>query len=161
MSVTKTYPDPGDCKIYDRDDNVLVEYMNGRAEEFLAVAKDVATKRGEIVFYYGDPDGWGKGLGRHAVEPSPLVGMGCTLLFWTDRHAGTVIAVSPSGHKVTVREDKAIRTDSNGMSESQNYRFEPDPDGRVHTLYRQGDGRYGKSPRLVLGVRGAYHDYSF
>jgi hypothetical protein len=152
MNMATEWKFPGYFNIVDEDDNVLMEYRD--LPDFKDVAKKVATEQGKIVYAYC-------GNGRAAFEPAPSVGMGCTLCFYTDRHAGTIIAVSPSGHMVTVREDKAVRTDSNGMSEDQDYRFEPDPNGAVHKLYRQGDGRYGKSPRLVLGVRGAYHDYSF
>jgi hypothetical protein len=92
----------------------------------------------------------------------PEVGMAATLCYYTDRHAATVIAVSLNGRKVTVREDKVIRTDSNGMSECQSYEFERDPAGAEHVFYRQGDGSYGRGGvRLALGVRKSYHDYSF
>lgn len=144
---------PGYNVVCDGDDNALsTEFTT--PELARAAGREIGTKLGKIVYAY-------LGNGREAIEPSPVVGMGCTLCYYTDRHAGTVIAVSASGHMVTVREDKAIRTDSNGMSDQQAYKFEEDPNGRTHKLYRQGDGRYGKGPRLVLGNRNAYHDYSF
>lgn len=93
---------------------------------------------------------------------TPTVGMGCTVCYATDRHAATVIAVSKSGHRVEVREDKSIRTDDNGMSEVQSYDYEPDPDGAVHVFYRQSDGSFkAHGKRLALGTRRTYHDYSF
>lgn len=98
----------------------------------------------------------------------PIVpGMGATYRVGSDRYACTVVAVSPSGHKVTTRDDTAIRTDSNGMSESQEYRYERDPNGTVRDFYRDSRGRYGNKTRggsLGLGHRSAYHayhDYSF
>lgn len=92
----------------------------------------------------------------------PAVDMPCTVCWMTDRKAATVVAVSPTGARVTVREDKATRTDQNGMSDSQNYSYERDQNGTTHTFHRQGNGAYrsaGKS--LALGVRRSYHDYSF
>lgn len=93
----------------------------------------------------------------------PAIGMGATVLAWTDRHAATVVAVSASGKTCTVREDMATRTDSNGMSENQSYTYTPDPNGREWTFrltskgWRAADG----GPGLLLGERRHYHDFSF
>ena len=88
--------------------------------------------------------------------------MPCTVCYLTDRHAATVIAVSLTGRKVTVREDRAIRTDSNGMSDQQAYRYLEDPNGQVHVFYRDASGHYKARGRyLTLGQRSSYHDYSF
>lgn len=100
-------------------------------------------------------------------SPRPEVGMGATLLMWTDRKAYTVIGVSPSGKTLLAQRDKAIRTDSNGMSEAQSYRFEPDPaaEKETYTLRANGEwhrvGESSKGATLVLGHRAAYHDFSF
>lgn len=91
----------------------------------------------------------------------PVVDMACTVCFYTDRHAATVVAVSKSGHRVTTRDDKAIRTDGNGMSESQTYTYHRDPSGAERTFHRKADGTYGSGPHLVLGHRRSYHDFSF
>lgn len=106
-------------------------------------------------------------------EPPPEVGMGVTLLAWTDRYAGTII--DRVGEVLMIQEDKAIRIDCNGISESQDYRYERDPNGRVR-YYRSYACRWrevelgkrrgtwkltGGGPALRLGVREAYHDYSF
>jgi hypothetical protein len=104
-----------------------------------------------------------------AVQPTPAVGMGATILAWSDRYAGTIIAVHPDG-SFDVQEDKATRTDANGMSESQTYAYEPNPAGRVHKfrVVKRGKakgelreagkrGGYG----VMVGVRRKYHDFSF
>lgn len=94
--------------------------------------------------------------------PVPTVGMPATILLWTDRHAATVVAVSPSGKTVTVREDRAIRTDRNGLSEIQHYTYTPNPDGALTTFrlgkrgWRSAGGR-----GLHLGERAEYRDPSF
>lgn len=95
---------------------------------------------------------------------SIVVGMGATYSIGSDRYACTVIAVSTSGLKVTTRDDKATRTDENGMSECQTYSYERDPSGVERTWYRDSKGNYGnktRGGRLGLGARRAYHDYSF
>lgn len=95
---------------------------------------------------------------------TPELGMGATLVRWTDRHAGTVVYVSPSGHKISVQRDKATRTDTNGMSDAQTYEFEADPNGAVETYTRRKDGTYrqaGGTSRCLLGSRSHYHDFSF
>lgn len=102
--------------------------------------------------------------GRVAVS-APLVGMGATVSYVTDRHAGTVIKVSKSGAKIVIREDRTTRTDDNGMSECQSYTFAPGAEGEGHewTAHRCADGSYRTTggQRVTLGVRSAYHDYSY
>lgn len=102
-------------------------------------------------------------LMSRSKQPAPAVGMGVTMLAWTDRHAGTIIKVSPSGKTVVVREDRATRTDSNGMSESQAYRYEENPEGRTVTfrLTKRGWRGTGHGYGLLIGERMAYRDYSF
>lgn len=104
------------------------------------------------------------------VHP-PKVGDGASVQMWSDRKAGTVIAVSPTGHEVTWQEDHAKRTDSNGMSECQDYDYSPNPDGIVRVFTRRklpgggvgyvakGQGR--KDGSYLKPGRRAYHDYSF
>lgn len=92
----------------------------------------------------------------------PHVGQGATVGVGTDRYAATVIAVSPSGHKVTVQYDKATRTDKNGYCGPQEYTYEPDPSGAIQAFHRNQMGHYRQSSyRLSLGVRSAYSDPSF
>lgn len=104
--------------------------------------------------------------------PEPVVGMGCTLCFWTDREAATVVEVvrNKAGKlkKVTVQVDKAIRCDKNGMSESQNYLFEINPNGSKKTFTMRKNGRWAEQgygmnggTGISFGHRDAYHDYSF
>lgn len=100
-----------------------------------------------------------------AIEPE--VGMGATILFWSDRHAATITDITyfKTGAKagkpktITVREDKAIRVDSYGMSDAQEYRYEPDPNGSVRTF--KANLRTGEFDGLLIGKRHHYFDYSF
>lgn len=108
-------------------------------------------------------------------QPEPTVGMGATILSWTDRHAGTIIKVwKERGMRlVEVQEDFAERTDSNGMSECQDYAYTPNPAGLVTTfgffktgwanVYLAETGRYRKSGSygLRIGERDKHHDFSF
>lgn len=97
-------------------------------------------------------------------QPTPEVGMGGTLLMWTDRHAVTVTRVSASGKTLWFKQDKATRTDDNGMSESQRYSYEADPDARERKATLRKNGAWVESragTRLRLGDRNEYRDYSF
>lgn len=99
--------------------------------------------------------------GPTTVEPA--VGMGVTLCGWTDRYAGTITKVSPSGKTITIVEDIATRTDKNGRSENQTYDYKPDPNGR-ELVARKGKrgwkvARHGYG--VTLGVRMAYYDHSY
>lgn len=95
----------------------------------------------------------------HCGQAEPKVGDGATICMWSDRHAATIIKVTP--YTVTVQEDKAIRTDTNGMSESQTYRYEPDPHGATYTFRKTKNGWKCKGVGLTIGVRRHYYDYSF
>jgi hypothetical protein len=85
---------------------------------------------------------------------------------WSDRHPGTVIAVSKSGRRVTIREDSATRTDKNGFSESQTYDITPNPEGRTDTYSLRKKGRWvpvglKSGGQVTFGHRAAYLDPSF
>ena len=92
-------------------------------------------------------------------QPEPKVGDGATICMWSDRHAATIVKVTPC--TVTVQEDKAIRTDNNGMSECQTYRYEADPDGALHVFRKTKNGWKCKGVGLLIGTRRHYYDYSF
>lgn len=93
---------------------------------------------------------------------APTKGMGGTLYYYTDRKAVTVIHVTKTASCVVVQEDKATRLDTNGMSESQSYSYQPDQAGEKHRMYLQADGLYHtRGVRLHLGDRRTYHDYGF
>ena len=115
-------------------------------------------------------------------QPEPTVGMGATILCWTDRHAATIVEVFFAGKGksgphlyVKVQEDKATRTDQNGMSEMQRYEYAPNPQGRIYTFRREKNGAWTpvvfseKAKRwckvegegLRIGERAKYHDFSF
>jgi len=101
------------------------------------------------------------------TQPVPEVGMGATIVMWTDRHACTIIEVSKSKRVIKVQYDKATRTDSHGMSDCQSYSYERDTEGQVKTFTLRKHGKYvqkGDSMRgthLVIGRREEYYDYSF
>lgn len=98
------------------------------------------------------------------INTQPTIGMGATIYGYSDRHPATVIQISHGGRRLVLREDKATRTDNNGMSEIQSYTYEPDPEGQIYhaTLRKQGEYRLVGSTRLVaLGERNKYYDYSF
>ena len=113
-------------------------------------------------------------------QPTPTVGMGATLLSYTDRHPATIVAVTELSSKrwkyqVELTEDRARRVDSNGMSESQEYEFTTNPDarrqvfrmerdgGRWIEMRRNDNGRWIVSHNrgLRIGERDKYHDFSF
>ncbi len=106
-------------------------------------------------------------------QPTPEVGMGATLLSWTDRHAATIVHVNGMGDLIIVQEDHAVRTDANGMSESQAYHYTANPHGALYTFRKtktgawqevylnEKTGRYNKTDGLRIGERQTYRDFSF
>lgn len=95
--------------------------------------------------------------------PIPVVGMGATILGWTDRHACTIIEVSKSGKTIKIQQDTAIRTDKNGMSDCQSYDYSPDPDGCIREvrLTKKGWKITGGGSSVRIGDRDEHYDYSF
>lgn len=72
----------------------------------------------------------------------PVVGEGATEFMHTDRHAFTVVEVSKDGKTCYIVEDIATRTDSNGMSDSQQYSYAPNPNGhRIKLVFKWGAWR--------------------
>lgn len=118
--------------------------------------------------------------GRSVIgQPEPIVGMGCTLLGWTDRNAGTIIEVSKTANGksvlLKVQEDRAVLISGDLMSEGQEYEYTPNPKARVYLFRQSGDGMWhevvvnedtgrlnktsGKG--LIIGERDSYRDPSF
>lgn len=87
----------------------------------------------------------------------PIVGMGATIYWWSDRTPGTVVNVSPSGKTVTIREDDVVEwKDHYGVS------YRDNPNGRLYTARRRKDGTWKAGGNGVsFGRRAAYRDPSF
>jgi hypothetical protein len=105
-------------------------------------------------------------------QPVPEVGMGVTECMWSDRHAYTVVEVYKNKKgvvkEIVVQSDRVIRTDTNGISESQNYRYEPDPNGGKKTVTLRKNGRWitqgdplKGGTGWMIGERCEYYDPSF
>lgn len=101
-------------------------------------------------------------------QPIPVVGMGATLIHWTDRTACTIVGVSDDKKTIFVQADHAKRVDKNGMSESQEYEYSPNTEGADYIFTLRKNGRYiqlgqpmRNGQRIAIGFRRQYHDYSF
>ena len=105
-----------------------------------------------------------------AKQPTPIVpivGMGATMCGWSDRHAYTIVEIT-NPKTIVVQQDIATRTDSNGMSECQNYDYSPDPSApkKVVTLRKNGrwverGGGLWNGTTYHVGYRSEYYDFSF
>ena len=101
------------------------------------------------------------------VVPTPKVGDGASVCYWSDRHACTVVKVSPNGKSIVVQRDKAIRADSNGLSDAQSYSYECDPNGALYEFSLRKNGRWHLKGESVRGIschvtgRYEYYDFSF
>jgi hypothetical protein len=112
-------------------------------------------------------------------QPEPAVGMGATILAWTERYPATIAKIiwSGLGHRmlIEVQEDKATRVDNRGMCESQEWSYESNPNGCKRTFRRSASGcwqevtfnertkRWNKTEGhgLRIGEREKYYDFSF
>ena len=103
---------------------------------------------------------------EQAKQLVPEVGMGATKLMYTDRQAFTIVEVSKNGKTITVQRDKAVRADTNGMSDSQAYTYERDTDGEKIKVSLRKDGRWRETGQrngtcFLIGHRDEHWDYSF
>lgn len=97
---------------------------------------------------------------------APEIGMGATILSWSDRRAATITVIDKNGKRIGVVEDVATRTDNNGMSDSQEYAYSPGTGNpRFFTLRKNGawvaEGDSIKGQRILIGTRDHHHDFSF
>jgi len=108
--------------------------------------------------------------------PAPTIGMGATKLSWSDRHPATICSVEVKNGVtiIGVQEDDYIRTDNNGMSESQSYEFTPQPNAHVEyfrttkygtweAIYRNPETNRWKKGcgSIKVGERDKFYDFSF
>ena len=110
-------------------------------------------------------------------QPEPAVGMGATMLLWSDRCACTIINVQQVRGKtiVTVQTDRATVTAGSSHDGSAVYSYARNPQGSEHHFRREDDGRWqqvvinrqtgrwGKASGrgLRIGERDEYRDPSF
>lgn len=101
---------------------------------------------------------------KSSTSKEPSIGMGATIQHWSDRSACTVVQITHGGKRIVLQRDIATRTDNNGMSESQTYTYQVNPNGDLFYATKRKDGsfRLTKSKTLVyLGVRDEHYDFSF
>lgn len=104
-----------------------------------------------------------------AAPVAPAPGVGATIVMYSDRHAATIVEVSASGKTVTVQQDTATRTDTNGMSDCQTYTFAPNPAAPLQVFTLRSTGRYvpkgvptkSAGMSLAIGTRQEHYDFSF
>ena len=112
------------------------------------------------------------------------IGNGATVYSWSDRYSATLVDIIKRNGKqfIVVQEDHAERTDNNGMSESQSYKYSANPEGKKHyaqildietedvqrgfilepRYLNPQTNRFNKDGnRITLGHRSKFHDYSF
>lgn len=109
-------------------------------------------------------------------QPTPEIGMGVTLLGWTDRYPATIIGIIENGKYIIVQSDNYKRIDNNGMSECQEYEYTANLDGATYTFKMNPNGgwsevfrnpetgrfkKYNGGKGLRIGYREKYHDFSF
>ena len=97
-------------------------------------------------------------------SPEPVVGMGVTICHYSDRAVGTITRVSKTGKSFWFKHDIKKRVDNNGMSDSQTYEYTENPEANEIPVRMNRRGIYmtlkSRYP-VVLGVKNAFHDFSF
>lgn len=103
-------------------------------------------------------------------QPKPVVGMGATLLLWTDRHAATIVSVEEIGGGkryrwvIGVQRDRDTLTGFERNPEASIALYASAPgDGPWKRVERNAKGRLVLAPGIGLriGEREEYRDPSF
>ena len=110
-------------------------------------------------------------------QPEPAVGMGGTVLLWTDRHAVTIFRVFKVGKLtyIETRQDHHKRISGSVLDGSADYEHKINVNGSVEHFRREAagqwtavrlnaeTGRWGKcgSHGFRIGERDTYRDPSF
>lgn len=90
----------------------------------------------------------------------PSIGDGATLIYWSDRHAYTVVAVEDKW--IWITRDLAERTDSNFEIGPQEYSYSTDADGvPVKAILRKDGNYYFGGHVLKIGFRDEFYDPHF
>ncbi len=84
-------------------------------------------------------------------EPVPEVGMGATILGWSDRHPATIVGWD--GKVLTIQRDNAERIDKNGLSETQEYVYTPNLNGGKYHFKKDKRGMWKE---VVLSEKGRW-----
>ena len=97
-----------------------------------------------------------------------VVGGPATIHAYSDRYAGTVVSITDK--EIIIQEDIAVRVDGNGISESQEYTYTPNENGRKFIFKRVRSGRCRGEWReggltagypVTFNCRNKYYDFSF
>jgi hypothetical protein len=92
-------------------------------------------------------------------EPEPVVGMGVTMLGWTDRYAGTIhrIFQEKGTTVIEVTDDDTKLVSGSALSEEQEYEYTPCPDAKTR-MYFMKDKRTGKWQEMQYRVMSTDYD---
>lgn len=106
------------------------------------------------------------------------LGEGATACYYSDRKAGTVVAISKSGKTMQVRRDNAVLNNKDELtfspggfcahvSGTQKYDYTPDADGAVTTFSLRSNGKWvekgqeaHQGTKCIAG-RHQFYDYNF
>lgn len=101
---------------------------------------------------------------ERSVGVTPEVGMGCTICMYSDRHAATIVRISPSGKTLYVQQDDAKVVKGSAHDGSAEYEYTRNPNYRERAFrwtkrgWREG-GANGTG--LLVGRRDEYYDPHF
>lgn len=110
-------------------------------------------------------------------QPSPVVGMGATILSWTDRDAGTIVEVEAikNGYRVGVTRDHSKVVSGSTQDGSAEYEYSQNAGGYISRWQTDKNGMWvechfnsetnrwkaSKGNGLRIGARETYRDPSF
>lgn len=112
-------------------------------------------------------------MGNCYQGPKPEVGMGVTILHWTDRSPATIIEVVSDEHFIIQTDNYKrinVKSEADVYSENQEYEYSPNPQGSVYHIKKCKRGKLKGQWRgdgvkngivIRIGEREKYHDHTF
>jgi hypothetical protein len=97
-----------------------------------------------------------------SIEPE--IGMGATIMMWSDRHACTIVQITHNNKRIVIQRDTVVKVADPNHPDQFQYEYQANPEGEILYASKRKDGRYrlmGSKTRVCLGVRDEYYDLSF
>lgn len=93
----------------------------------------------------------------------PEIGMGATILYWSDRTPCTIIRISKSGKHIVVQCDQYKIVSGSEVDGSAEYEYNRNENGSVYDFTLRKNGRWVKKGEsikgLALGIGERYRYY--
>jgi hypothetical protein len=94
----------------------------------------------------------------------PEIGMGATIVMWSDRLACTIVQITHGGKRIVIQRDTISWIPNPSAPSSPIFQYSPNPQGGIYHATKRKDGSYRltrKTTMVWIGTRQEYYDRDF